>query len=110
MLKKRRSVNTDGQRVNEVNDGDFTPMVMSSAGGMGKEMSIAIKHVAALIAQKRNETYSVVVAVLRAKFSGEFAIARAALICLRGSRSFAPMVAAAGPLEPVDLAIAELGL
>ena len=83
-------------------------MVMSSTGGMGKEMSVAIKHVAALIAKKRNETYSVVVAVLRAKFS--FAIARAALICLRGSRSLAPMVAAAGPLEPVDLAIAELGL
>ena len=103
--KKKREY---GQRVNEVNDGDFTPMVMSSAGGMGKEMSIAIKHVAALIAQKRNETYSVVVAVLRAKFS--FAIARAALICLRGSRSLAPMVAAAGPLEPVDLAVAELGL
>ena len=73
------------ERVERVEDGSFTPMVMTSAGGMGPEMSVAVKFLAARIAVKEGCEYSEAVSVLRAKFS--FAAARTALICLRGSRS-----------------------
>ena len=96
------------QRVNEVEDADFIPLVMSSTGGMGKHMQIAIKHLAETIAERRKENYSKVVALLRAKFV--FCVARAALVCLRGSRSIRPMRGCGERLEEVDLACAELCL
>ena len=52
---------------------------------MGPEMSIAIKFLAAKIAEKEKSVYSVVVNNLRCKFV--FAAARSALVCLRGSRA-----------------------
>ena len=73
------------ERINRVDNGSFTPMVMSTAGGMGPEMCIAIKGLAAAIAEKEGSEYSEVVSVLRARFS--FAAARCALVCLRGSRT-----------------------
>ena len=80
--EKKREYN---ERVQQVEDGSFTPMVMSSAGGMGPEMSVALKYLAAKLAIKEKVDYSVAVSVLRCRFS--FAAARAALVCLRGSRS-----------------------
>jgi len=76
------------QRVIEVEGGTFTPMIMSSSGGMGGEMTVAVKHLARQIADKNNEEYSVVVGAMRARFA--FAILRAGLVCLRGSRSIRP--------------------
>ena len=73
------------ERVQRVEDGSFTPMVMTTAGGMGPEMSVVVKFLAAKIAVKEGCEYSEAVGVLRAKFS--FAAARTTLICLRGSRS-----------------------
>ena len=73
------------QRIQEVDDGDFTPMVVSSSGGMGPQMQIALKFLSRKIADKQNEDYTKVMSVMRCKFS--FAMARSALICLRGSRS-----------------------
>ena len=60
-------------------------MILSSSGGMGAEMSIALKHVAKKVSEKHNLAYSRVVGYLRAMFS--FEMMRLALICLRGSRS-----------------------
>lgn len=48
-------------------------------------MAVAIKHLAERLAEKRKENYSEIVSVVRCKLS--FAIMRAALVCLRGSRS-----------------------
>jgi hypothetical protein len=73
------------ERVGQVEDGSFTPMVMSSAGGMGPEMVVALKYLAARLAIKEKCDYSVAVSVIRCRFS--FAAARAALVCLRGSKS-----------------------
>ena len=73
------------ERITRVDNGSFTPMVMSTAGGMGPEMDIALKGLAAAIAEKEGSEYSEVVSVLRARFS--FAAARCALVCLRGSRT-----------------------
>jgi len=93
-----------GQRVAEVEDGDFTPMVMSSTGGMGNEMQIALKHLASKIAEKRRARYPLVASLLRRKMA--FAMMRSALVCLRGSRSRYPRKV--GPLEDAELASSQL--
>ena len=41
-----------GDRVREVKCAVFTPLVFSTTGGMGKERTVAYKHLAELIAQK----------------------------------------------------------
>jgi hypothetical protein len=81
-LEKKRQYE---ERINKVDNGSFTPMIMSSFGGMGPEMSIALKYLAARLAEKEGSEYSVTVGVLRARFS--FAAARTSLVCLRGSRA-----------------------
>jgi hypothetical protein len=42
-------------RIVNVERGSFTPLVFSSMGGMGKETSIAIKHLALSLSESRNE-------------------------------------------------------
>jgi hypothetical protein len=93
-----------GQRVAEIEDADFTPMVMSSTGGMGAEMQIALKHLANKIAEKRKARYPLIVTLLRRKMA--FAMMRSALVCLRGSRSRHPRWV--GPLEDAELASSQL--
>ena len=73
------------ERINVVDAGSFTPMIASSTGGMGPEMQMALKHLALLLSEKNGEKYADVMSLLRCRFS--FAIARSALVCLRGSRS-----------------------
>ena len=46
---------------------------------------MALKHLALLLSEKNGEKYADVMSLLRCRFS--FAIARSALVCLRGSRS-----------------------
>ena len=73
------------ERINVVDNGRFTPMILASTGGTGTEMSMALKVVAEKLAEKTDEAYSQVMGDIRARFS--YAIARSSLVCLRGSRS-----------------------
>ena len=74
-----------GQRVCEVEHGVFTPPVLSSNGGMGKEAIKFYKRLADMIAQKRNHLYSMVMGWLRCRLS--FAVLRCSVMCIHGSRS-----------------------
>ena len=67
------------QRIREVEDGS------SSTGGMGPQMTAALKHLAAKLAEKRNEPYHQTIGLMRVRFA--FAMMRSSLICLRGSRN-----------------------
>jgi hypothetical protein len=71
-------------RINQVDHGTFTPLVFSSCGGMGVETGIALKRLASLIAEKTGEKYCHIISLLRVRIS--FALIRASLVCLRGSR------------------------
>lgn len=71
-------------RILQIDHGFFTPLVFSSCGGMGPETSSAIKKLASMVAEKRNEQYSHTISLLRMRIS--FALIRASLICLRGTR------------------------
>ena len=74
-----------GQRVRDIERGVFTPLVLSTNGGMGKEATIFYKRLADMIAQKRQLSYPMVMGWLRCRLS--FASIRSSIMCIRGSRS-----------------------
>ncbi len=80
-LEKRRKY---GQRVREIEHASFVPVVFSCASGAGPAATVVLKRLAALIADRRDLTYSVCMAWLRARVC--FALLRSSLMCLRGSR------------------------
>ena len=71
------------ERVMEIEQGTFTPPVFTTTGGMADECVKYQSRLAELIANK-GESYSSPNSWIRAKVS--FAIARSAILCLRGSR------------------------
>ena len=79
--EKKRAYN---QRVLEVENGTFTPLVFSALGGMGTECTIFYKRLANMLAEKRNVKQSCASNWLHTKLS--YALLRSALLCVRGSR------------------------
>ena len=71
-------------RVMNVERGTLTPLIFSTTGGWGKECSRFHRHLARLIAEKRNEKYPVVMSYLRKRI--RFSLLRTTLESLRGSR------------------------
>jgi hypothetical protein len=69
------------QRINKVDCGSFTPMVMSSSGGMGPRMSMALKQLAVSTAEKTNQRLSITFALLRCRIV--FCLLRSALVLKR---------------------------
>ena len=80
--EKRRAYD---QRIREVEHGSFTPLVFSFSGGMGPSTTIAYKRLAALLAEKRGQRYSLVMTWLRCRLS--FSLLRSAITAIRGSRT-----------------------
>ena len=80
---KKRKYN---QRVLEIENGSFTPLVFTLTGGMGRECKTFISKLAEKIAAKRNLNTSLVTSWLRTKINFTLPV-RSILICLRGSRS-----------------------
>ena len=79
--EKKRAYN---DRIINVERGTFTPLVFSTAGGMGKEAEVYHKRLAERIAAKRNETYSQVMNFIRTRI--RFALLKCTLISIRGVR------------------------
>ena len=73
------------ERVMEIEQGTFTPLVFTTTGGMADEYVVYHSRLAELIANKKGESYSSAISWIRAKVS--FAIVRSAILCLRSSRS-----------------------
>ena len=77
----------------------------SLTGGLGREAQAAYKHLASLLAAKRDSPYSTTMGWLRCSLS--FALLRSSILCIRGTRSSARHV----PRDlPVDLVSAEAQL
>ena len=81
LLEKKRTFN---ERIIQVEKGSFTPIVMSTFGGMGSEAERFHKRLAELIAEKRNESYPSVVNYIRTRL--RFCLLKSILIGLRGIR------------------------
>ena len=79
--EKKRNYN---ERVIQVEKGSFTPIVMSTFGGMGVEAKRFHKRIATLISEKRGERYSDVVNYMRTRL--RFSILRSVLTAVRGIR------------------------
>ncbi len=72
-----------GERILEIEHGVFTPLVLSTSGGMGREAQTFYKCLADLLSFKRDVPYSSLMGWLRCMLS--FAILRSAVMCIRGS-------------------------
>ena len=97
-LTKKREY---GDRIREVENGSFTPLVFATTGGMGREATLFYKHLADQISEKRNTTYSKTMAWIRCTLS--FSLLRSAVMCIRGSRSTSHRV----PNVSLELGVAE---
>ena len=80
--EKRRAYD---QRIREVEHGSFSPLVFSTAGGMGPTASVVYKRIASMLAQKYDQAYSKTLHWVRCKLS--YSLLRSAIMCLRGTRS-----------------------
>ena len=65
MIKKRHY----DQRVREVEHGTFSPLVFSSTGDMGRIAKTTYKRLAALIAAKNDEPYSITMGYIKCRLS-----------------------------------------
>ena len=80
--EKKREYNA---RVMEVEQGTLTPLVFTAKGVIAPEATQLLKTLCAKIAEKTGERYDDVTRLTRVKLS--FLVLRAALLCLRGSRT-----------------------
>ena len=75
--------NANGARVREVEMGAFTPLVLSTTGGMAQECIVFYRRLADCLAYKHETNYSLVMTWLRCKIS--FALLRSVIRALWGS-------------------------
>ena len=81
-MEKRREYM---QRVLDVENGSFTPLVFGTNGGLGEECTKFLGELASKIAKKDNESYAHTITWIRTRLS--FDIMKASLACIRGSRT-----------------------
>ena len=79
--EKKRHYNT---RIMEVDQGSFTPLVFTVAGGVGGKGRDFYSRLATLMSLKNGIEKSKVTSWVRSKVN--FALLRSMLLCLRGSR------------------------
>ena len=73
-----------GERVREIERGNFTPLVFSATGGAGPAAGVFLKRLGELISDRHDMPYSQAMAWLRCRLS--FALLRSAILCIRGAR------------------------
>ena len=93
------------QRVREVENATFTPLVFSTTGGMGRAATTFYRRLASLLSEKRGTSYSKTMDWVRCRLN--FALLRASIMSIRGARSSRFHPALEGIQEPIDLQLAE---
>ena len=71
-------------RIQEVEHGDFNPLVFTTVGGMAPQCQIVVKKLSEKLAAKQSLNQSVVAGWLKVRLS--FALLRTTLMCVRGTR------------------------
>ncbi len=79
--EKKRAYN---DRIINVENGTFTPLIFGTNGAMGDEYKKFHKELALKLSTKRSEKYSSIMNWIRTRI--HFSIIRSALLCLRGTR------------------------
>ena len=100
IMNEREKKNEYCQRVLQIENGTFNPLVFSINGGMGKECAAVYKRIAQMMADKRESTsYSDCITFIRTRLS--FAVLRSAMRCIRGSRKLNNRV----PIDEQDISL-----
>ncbi len=89
-------------RIQEIEHSSFTPLVMSSTGGLGPASTSTYKRLATLLAAKWDQPYTSTINWLRCRLS--FSLLRSSIQAIRGARSTAGKASKAIPL-PIDQVI-----
>ena len=76
-----------GPRAREIEKATLTAAVMSTSGGMGKEMDQLVRRISTLLSVKRGERYSDTVGFVRRRI--RFDLLRTCVISLRGYKKTA---------------------
>lgn len=76
------------ERIIQVEQGSFTPLVFTTSGGMSPRAKCFYSRLAEVIAEKKQQPRSQVMAWIRCRLS--FSLLRSALLCLRGTRVSGP--------------------
>ena len=86
--QKREKRRQYEMRIREVDRGTFNPLVFPTAGGAAPAAGAFLKRLASLLAAKKDLSYAMTIGWLRCRLS--FALLRASLLCMRGSRATKP--------------------
>ncbi|XP_064395274.1 uncharacterized protein LOC135342473, partial [Halichondria panicea] len=73
------------QRIRDVENSTFTPLILSSIGGLGRAATSTYKRLASLLSTKWDQPYSTTMGWIRCRLS--FSLLRSAIMCIRGARS-----------------------
>ena len=95
------------ERILHVDHGTFTPLVFTTSGGMGSKAKCFYSKLAELMALKKHQPRSHVVAWMRCRLS--FSLLRSSLLCLRGTRHSTPTSTDISGLD-CESTVAESGL
>ena len=101
MKEKQRAYE---QHVREIDYGSFTPLVFSTAGGMGNAATTTYRRLVSMIATKQELPDSVVMGWLRYRVT--FSLIQSTIMCLRGSR-LSKCNVSCGQLDSIDLVFHE---
>ena len=97
--EKKRKYN---ERILQVEKGSFTPIVMSTFGGMGKEATRHHRRIASLIADKKKENYADVMNHIRTRL--RVSLLKSTLMAIRGVRG---KMRKAAPISSVEFNLIE---
>ena len=73
------------QRIVEVEESSFNPLVFATTGGAAPTASKVMSRIAFKLSEKGEDTYAEVMGYIRTKVS--FALLKSSVMCLRGRRS-----------------------
>ena len=84
---ERQKKNSYNQRVIQIEHGTFTPIVLSTTGGMGREAEAFFKKLGEKMSRKSGQRYSDSISFIRKRL--RFDLLRTTIISLRGERGLA---------------------
>ena len=93
------------QRVRQVENATFTPLVFSTTRGLGRDATTFYRRLNSLLSEKRCTTFSKTMDWVRCRLN--FALLRASIMSIRAARSSRFHTALNGIQEPIDLQLAE---
>ncbi|KAG0729929.1 hypothetical protein GWK47_029332 [Chionoecetes opilio] len=85
---EQEKIRAYGERIQHVDQGSFTPLVFTTSGWMGPKAKCFYSRLADVMAEKKHQPRSHVVAWMMCRLS--FSLLRSALLCLRVTRFSAP--------------------